>query len=209
MRLSIKQFQMVMWLLTAAVVLVSLLAWGQGLRWNFDQLDAYLLFPLFGLLAFGLMWSHYIVAAMRKLLDYPKRVSKLYFESTSIVVLVCILLHPGLLILQLYADGLGLPPNSYLENYVASGLKWAALLGSISLVIFLLFELHRWYGEKPWWQFVQYACDIAMVFILIHGFKLGGDLQSGWFQVVWIFYALTYVASLGIMYLHTSDKGDQ
>lgn len=195
-----------MWLLAAAATAVSVVAWGQGLDWNFERMSAYKLFPLFGLLAFGLMWGHYVVAALRKLLGYPKQVSKLYFEATSAVVLVCILLHPGLLIIQLWSDGLGLPPGSYLEHYVAPGLKWAVALGSISFLVFLAFELHRWYSEKPWWRFVQYACDVAMILILIHGFRLGGELQSGWFRAVWAFYAITLLASLGIIYIRMSVK---
>lgn len=206
MKLTVKQFKLLMWGLTAVVVAVSFSAWGQGLRWRFGSLDAYRLFPLLGLLAFGLMWTHYIVAALRKLTGLDKKLTKRWFELTSYAVLVFILLHPGLLILRLWSDGFGLPPGSYLEHYVSPGLKWAALLGSISLLVFLAYELYRWYGERPWWWFVQYGADIAMVMILIHGFRLGGDLQTGWFQFVWGLYAAGLFVSFGILYIGNKSE---
>lgn len=204
MKLSLKQFRWIMWGSVVLVTVISLLIWGQGLGWQFDNLTIYRLFPVLGLLAFGLMWSHYIVAALRRLAGFEKQVTKGYFSSTSLVVLALILLHPGLLILQLWRDGFGLPPNSYLEHYVAPTLEWAALLGSVSLLVFLLFELHRWFADRPWWKYIGYASDVAMIAILIHGFRLGQHLQAGWFQVVWLLYALSFAASLIILHFPAS-----
>jgi len=160
--------------LTALVILLALLAWGQGQKWQLDDLSNYALFPLLGLIAFSVMWSHYMIAAAKKGLRVEDKVTKRYFESTSFIVLFAILLHPGLLIVQLWRDGYGAPPQSYLENYVASGLKGAVLLGMIGFTIFLAFELHRWFKDRKWWRFVQYASDVGMLLIFIHGLRLGG-----------------------------------
>lgn len=187
------------WGTTLGAVLVVFVAWGQYLGWNMDALSVYTLFPLFGLTAFSIMWSHYIVAAKRKYLGFPKEVTKDYFEKTSWAALVAFTLHPGLLIWQLWRDGMGLPPNSYL-TYVGPALKGAVALGSISLLIFLAYEFHRKFGKKSWWKYVQYLSDVAMFAIFYHGLKLGGNLQSGWFRYVWYFYGLSLVISIIYIY---------
>lgn len=198
-----------MWGLVGLVSLISIFVWGQGLRWQLSGLTVYQLFPVLGLLAFGLMWGHYIVAAVRQLSGLDKQITHSYFTSTSLAVLALILLHPGLLIIQLWRDGFGLPPGSYLTNYVAQGLEWAALLGSLSLLVFLFYELYRWHGQKDWWRFVQYASDVAIVAILVHGFRLGSHLQTGWFRAVWLFYGMTLLAALVTIYTRTNKvKGD-
>lgn len=194
------RLQIAAWGLAALTTILSLLIWGQLLDWNFSNLSAYGVFPVLGLIAFGLMWGHYAVAVYRQQLRLPKSSTKQYFEVTSLIVLACILLHPGLLIFQLWNDGFGLPPGSYLEHYVAPSLKWAALLGSLSLIIFLSFELRHWFSKASWWRYIGYLNDIAMIAILIHGFRLGTHLQSGWFRAVWIGYTITLLAFIGILY---------
>ncbi len=188
------------WLIALLGVLPGIVVWYTGPHGGFDHLTGYHLFPLLGLTAFGLMWSHYIVSAMRNLLGLEKSVTKPFTVVTGWVVLFCIVLHPGILVYSLWRDGFGFPPNSYLEHYVAPSLQWVALLGTVSFFVFLSYELRRWFEGKKWWPIIQKANDVAMVLILIHGFKLGGDLQSGWFQLVWLVYAETFTAALIFLY---------
>jgi hypothetical protein len=122
-----------------------------------------------------------------------------YFRITGYIVLVLICLHPGLLIYQRFRDGFGLPPHSY-ESYVAPGLGWVTLLGTTSLLVFLAFELRRFYGKRPWWRFVADASDVAMLAILYHGLRLGSQLQHGWYRGVWLFYAVMLIAALVYKY---------
>ncbi len=192
------------WLLSLFTVMLAVLVWGQDIAWDTSRLTAYKVFPLLGIAAFGLMWAHYIIAAIRQLTGISKQSIKVYFEATSLIVLFLILLHPGLLIIQLWRDGFGLPPESYLENYVAPSLKWAAMLGVISLVVFIAFELRHWFDKKNWWPIVSYASDAAMAAILVHGFKLGSHIQGGWFKYVWFFYAATLAICLMIKYSNLS-----
>jgi hypothetical protein len=74
------------------------------------------------------------------------------------------------------------------------------LLGMASLLVFLAYELRRWFGKRPWWRFVGYASDAAMLTVFYHGLRLGSTLQSGWFNYVWLLYGATLVGSL--MYTH-------
>lgn len=125
-----------------------------------------------------------------------------YFSITGWAFLLAIFLHPGLLIWQLWRDGFGLPPESYLRNYIAPGLEWAALLGSISFLIFIAYELQRWYSDRSWWKYMTYLADLATLLIFIHSVKLGGTVQNGWFQIVWIIYGVTLLLALGYLRIY-------
>lgn len=193
---------LIAWSLAASVCLLAFIVWGQSYNWKFDALDAYQAFPLLGLLAFSLMWSHYISGALRTYFKLPSISLKNYFESTSLVVLALILMHPGLLILQRFLDGYGLPPGSY-ASYVAPGLGWVTLLGTASLMAFLLFELRRFFGTRSWWKYVLYLNDIAMVAIFYHGLQLGSQLQIGWYRTVWYIYGIALVAAILYSYMNS------
>jgi hypothetical protein len=187
------------WSLSAATSIVAVIAWGQLYDWRIGSISTYQWFPLFGLLAFSLMWSHYIVGVLRQLAGVDKIMLKTYFESTSLVVLVSLLLHPGLLGWQLWRDGIGLPPGSY-KFYVGSALYIWILAGLLSWIIFATYELRRKYSMRSWWTVVERASDLGMTLIYFHALKLGSHLQSGWFKYVWYFYGITLAISLIYIY---------
>lgn len=195
-------FQIAAYSLSALVCIIAVVAWGQDYNWQFSPLTAYQLFPLLGILAFSIMWSHYVAGAARELLGISKDSLVRYFRYTGYAVLLLICLHPGLLILQRFRDGYGLPPGSY-ESYVAPGLGWVTLLGTVSFFVFIAYEFHRKFGQRSWWHWVMEAGDIAMLAIFYHGLRLGGQLMNdGWFRTVWIFYGLILVAVLARSYFH-------
>ncbi len=191
--------RIIAWGLSVATTIISLAIWLQALGGR-HSISTYKLFPLLGLVAFGLMWGHYIVGSLRRLLGVDKAVLERYFMVTGWIVLIAIVLHPGLLIWQLWRDGFGLPPGSVLENYVSPALRGVTVLGSISLLAFLAFELHHKYRDRSWWCWVERASDVAILLVAYHGLRLGSHLQRGWFQKVWIFYAITLVVSLFYVY---------
>lgn len=190
----------VCWGLAVAVCLLAVLAWGQSYRWQLAGWSLYVIFPLLGLLAYSLMWTHYIAGVIRRRAGLPQAAIKQYLSLTGYAVLVLILLHPGLLWYQLWRDGLGLPPASYLEHYVAPGLRWVAILGTISLVVFLAYELKPWFHQRRWWPAVVWAGNLAMVAIFYHGLRLGTQTQSGWYHWLWWLYGLSLVAALAFNY---------
>jgi hypothetical protein len=204
MQKSEKNLQIIAWSLSSAAVLIAFIGWAGRLDWKLTPLSTYSLFPLLGLLALSLMWAHYMMAAIRKYTGTDKAVLKSYFESTSMAVLALILLHPGLLIWQLWRDGFGLPPDSYIKNYVAPELGWVALLGTLSLLVFLAYELRHFYGKRPWWKYVQYASDAAMFAVFYHSLKLGSTLNSSWLQAVWWLYVISYISAL--LYIYTKRR---
>lgn len=194
-----KNLQLVAWTTTLTAATLAFIAWGQGNGWRFAGLSLYQLFPLFGLLAFSIMWSHYIAAATRLFFKIDRQTLIKYFDFTSMAVLASILLHPGLLAYQAYRDGTGLPPGSQIR-YVAPMLAGYVIIGIIAYVVFLAYEFRRKFGSRSWWKYVAYASDASMFLVLIHALKLGSQLQEGWFRTVWYFYGVTLFAALVYIY---------
>ena len=190
-----KKLQLFSWALGIAVVVLALIAWAQ-VRLTGRPLTPYDFFPVLGLSAFGLMWTHYVVGSARRLTGAPAEALRQYLAVTRAIVFVLILLHPGIFLVSLWIDGFGLPPFSYWELYTDLAARTALLLGSISLVIFLAFELRRKFQLTPWWKYVEYANIAAMFAILYHGLTLGAELGLFWFRTIWFVYALTLVAAV-------------
>lgn len=181
------------WGLSGVVALIGILAWYQSLAVPVSKLTIYDIFPAFGITAFSVMWSHYAVGALREYLKVDKARFITYFRLTSYVVLVCLLLHPGLLIWQLQRDAAGLP-----FDYVAPDERLYLVFGMVAWLAFLIYELHRFYAERRWWRYVTIAGDVAMVLVLIHGFMLSTALMPLWFTALWVMYGL----SLGLLFAY-------
>ena len=191
---------LIAWVLTLIVFILAFIAWGQGFAWQWQTLGTLQLFPLFGLTAFSLMWSQYVISATRQYLKVDSNKLKTFYNVTGYLVLVAILLHPGLLSWQLWRNGDGLPPGSEL-HYVMPSLKAFVILGIINLTILLAFELRRVFANQPWWHYMSYVVDLAMLSIFIHGLELGTQIRNGgWFRDVWLFYGASLVLSLAIIY---------
>lgn len=187
------------WALTAVVSVLAVYVWGNSFQWQWHTLNSLLFFPVLGLLAYSILWSQYMAGALTGSLLKDIDLAN-YFRYTGYAVLIAIVFHPGILIYQLFRDGFGLPPGSY-KYFVGPSREWLALLGTVSLFVFLAYELHRWFGQKPWWKYVVTAGDAAMLAIFYHGLRLGNQLQSGWFVAVWWFYGITLVAALVRKYI--------
>ena len=187
---------------TALAVLTTLAALIVWLPSTEDGLTTYVLFPLFGLIAFGLMWGHYVIGALRRAFGVDQQVLSVYWNITSWIVLFCIIAHPFLVEFQLYLDGLGLPPGSLFETYVRPIDRLALLAGLIALLSFLAFELYRFFQNRPWWKYIEWLNIGAMTLILWHGYTLGTELRSPWFQLIWLGYALSFAASVAYTGYH-------
>ncbi|HET8690204.1 MAG TPA: hypothetical protein VFL81_02105, partial [Candidatus Saccharimonadales bacterium] len=135
----------VAWGISLLVLLLALFAWGSSYQWHLIGLSTYQVFPIFGLLAFSLMWSTYAVGISARYGWMGRQGLGGYYRVVGFAILAAIMLHPGLLIWQLWHDGFGLPPESYLQHYVAPSMRFAALVGSTCLLIFLAYEFHRWF----------------------------------------------------------------
>lgn len=193
------------WALATAVSAIAIVAWGISYQWNIGHITTYQLFPLLGLLAFSIMWSHYMIGALQRWNQIEPSTLANFFKISGYIVLVLICLHPGLLIYQLWRDGMGLPPGSYMR-YVGPGLSWVTLLGTVSFLIFISYEFKRFFGNRSWWHYLEYATDVAMIAIFYHALRLGSQLQQGWFRGLWLIYGVTLAWALVYKYLYRAKQ---
>jgi hypothetical protein len=204
-----KNFNIFSWTILIISVLIPLIVWGGTIAWNISTLTPYQWFPLFGLLAWMIMWTHYINGAIRiKFADLKK--PKYYEKITAYVVLASLLLHPGLLAYAQWRNDAGIPPQSFID-YVGKELRLAVVLGSIALTIFLSFEVFNRIKSnqiiKNYWIVISISQSIAMTLIFVHGLQLGSNLSVGWFVYVWLFYGLALIPCFYI--IHTNDLQDR
>jgi len=192
------------WSLTVATIGLALFVWGETNHWQFVGISIYRLFPLFGLIAFSLFWSQYVIAALAQYTKAAPTASGRYFGITSLLVFLALLLHPGLLSYQLWQDGFGLPPGSVLAHFVLPGLGWVVLLGMTSWVIFMFYlvtyKFHTIFQKRKWWEWFGYLGEIAMLAVFYHGFRLGDQLEVDWFRGVWLGYGIILIIIL--LYFH-------
>lgn len=146
------------------------------------------------------MWVQYLVSAEQQLADVASPSLERYYQVSGFVVLVAIVAHPGILGWQLWRDGLGLPPGSELA-FVGPALHAAVIIGMTALLIFLAFELRRFFATKPWWRFMEYLVDIAVVAVYYHSLRLGHQTRGDWFAFVWYFYGVSLILFLTYKYL--------
>ncbi len=189
------------WLLGGSVSLVVFVAWAAGLDWRLSTVTILSLFPLLGLLAWGLMWTHYSVGLLVS--SFPSlKGSASYRNASRYAVLGLILLHPGLLIWNQWKVNDVLPPGS-IYSYVASSLKGYVFFGSLSLLILLSFEIFDRYRNSPTvrskWFFVSLAQMFAMTLLFAHAIALGGTLQQDWFLFFWVCLGVTLIPAFYVV----------
>lgn len=199
------RFNYLMWTLVTLAIILPVIVWGEPKGWNFDSLTLYQWFPLFGIVAWTLMVTHYIAGAIR--LKNPRLEKPRYYSGiTASVVLGCLLLHPGLLAYAQWKNDKGLPPASY-YTYAGPALKLAVVLGLIALLIFLSFEFFKrakhWPVIKSYWWLISLTQSLAMTLIFVHGLRLGSQLESGWFVVLWYICGLALLSCFYI--IHSSE----
>ena len=199
MKLFIKQnISAISWTLGSIVTILAVYVWASGVQYQFSSLTIYSIFPLLGLLAFSLMWTHYVIHSLNVYAEVTPTEQSQYAKITGYAVLMAIMLHPGLLIYKLYADGFGLPPKSYLE-YVGPTMGGFVILGTIALIAFILYELRHKLNKYKWWPVVLAFNAVAMLLILVHGLALGQNLQNGFLRAVWYFYGFILVVCYGYL----------
>ena len=171
---------------------VAIWQWGTGLDWELEELDLLTVFPLLGMIAFTTMWWHFLVGFVAQIKPNFTKFKRLHLVS-GYWVFVAIVLHPLLFWVWGVGEGFASPLDIY-KAYLGDDYRFA-LLGTLGLFVFLLYDLARWLRERPfikrYWWVVDSIDDTAFLIIFIHSINIGQHVQSGWFRYLWIFYGLS------------------
>jgi predicted heme/steroid binding protein len=176
--------------LNIGVSAAAIAAWANAMSGHTVSIIA--IAGLLGLVAFSLMWVHFVSDAIRDIWLKDESAGEQY-TITRWIILGAILLHPSLIVLYLYQNNYGLPPESY-ESYLGEAKVPFVFLGILALTVFLAFECKKWLVRHNLWRYILHANFLAMFAVLIHGFQLGNVMAATWYFVLWCLYGLTFVA---------------
>ncbi len=157
--------------------------------WALDSTLTLNLFPLFGLIAFSLLWLHAISGVfepwLRKQINFDNFVNR-----TSTLILICLTLHPLLLLVNFEFN-----LNSILFSYEIKYIR-LAIAGWVLLIIYDVskpFKNRAFFSRN--WNKILIISTIGFLMTFFHSLALGSDLQSGMLRAVWIFYGATTILS--------------
>lgn len=182
--------------LNIAAVSLAILAWSQQTEQKPKPIAISILLAL---CAFVLMWVHYVSDWCRKKW-FTDQTAGWQYSASRWFVFIAILSHPVIINGYLIQNDYGLPPNGY-QNYYGKAVLPFIVLGIISLIAFLSFELKKWLKGKPIWQAIIHFNNLAMLLIIVHGFKLGPVTESSWYFWVWSLQAIILCLIIGSNYM--------
>ncbi|KKU22496.1 MAG: hypothetical protein UX31_C0001G0014 [Candidatus Nomurabacteria bacterium GW2011_GWA1_46_11] len=177
------------WLAVFALVAVGLPVWTRvgSLGWQSRPDIIPNLFPVFGLLAFSLLWLHALSGVfepwLRRQINFDK-----FVDSTSLVILISIILHP----LLAWAN-----VNFSFKDLFAYGEARAIWLGIFGLLLLLTYDVGKFLKKYKFfsrnWTNILTISTVGFLLTFFHSLSLGSDLQSGFLRKVWIFYGVTAI----------------
>lgn len=170
-----------------ATVAVVLPIWAhiRNVSWS-DSSLLLNLFPIFGLLAFTLLWLHSMSGVFE---EYLRRLYNFDFfvHWSSLVILVSFVLHPLLLLILIDFDIFGLFEGHSLPLW----------LGVIGFVLLLTYDIGKALKKRELfsrhWNKILVISTAGFLLTFFHSIMLGSDLQSGFLRSLWIFYGVTAI----------------
>ncbi len=189
------------WLLLSAVILIPLFLWLTIYQWR-PVISPLAVFPLLGVWAWSIMWTHYVYGALH--IQFPRTfaVQHTYDRLSAWLVLLLIILHPALLAWEQKNQLSILPPESFYA-YVSPSLELYILFGSVGLLLFLSYEFFNRLRTKPLlrrhWFWVSLSQVGAMILIFVHGLRIGQTVLSGWGEVYWFVLGVSLLPALIIV----------
>ena len=189
------------WLLLTMSLIVPFIAWSSERDWSYDKLTLLVIFPLLGLWAWSIMWTHYAYGSLRLVYSGLQK-NKLYSKVSGVLVLFLILLHPFLLSLNQWQTLEKLPPGS-VYSYVAPSQKLFIYFGVVALTLFLSFEVFERLKSSNVvnqnWKWVSLSQMLAMTLIFFHALSLGSNLSVEWFELYWVTLGALLIPCFGLI----------
>src|SRR3989344_712857 len=160
----------------------------KSINWTTDAALLLNLFPVFGLVAFAILWLHALSGVfepwLRNNFDFDR-----FVHNTSMLVLVCIILHP--LLLFVYVD---FNLEKILLYY---GHLLYIRLGVVGWLLLITYDIGKALKKYNFfarnWNKILLISTIGFLLTFFHSVRLGSDLQSGPLSTVWLFYGVTAI----------------
>lgn len=178
-----------LYILALAAVLYPSYVWYRST--SFESFSLVMLFPLFGIIAFTVMWLHVVGSALEQWIGHYVHFEK-FVHLTSYLVLVSIMLHPLLLLIGFGFENL---PMMLTSIYIQ--LAVAGFLLLITYDLGKIFKTRRFFIRH--WGKIKLISTIGFFLIFFHSLGLGSNLQGGFLRTLWIFYG----ASAGVAAVYT------
>ncbi|MDP2705523.1 MAG: hypothetical protein U1D31_03580 [Patescibacteria group bacterium] len=182
-----------------AAVFYPIFVWfgNSDLSWN--KTVVFEIFPVLGLIAFSIMWLHIVGGPFREKLeqyfDYKK-----FMTISSIVVLICIVLHPLLIYVGFWL--IGVKGSGF--TYAPGDKQYLVWFAIVAWLIFVAYDILKKFKNTDFfvrhWYIVKLIATLGFFLILFHSLGLGGDLRTGSLRYVWIFYGIT--AAIAAIYTY-------
>jgi LPXTG-motif cell wall-anchored protein len=146
------------------------------------------LFPVFGIIAFVLLWLHSMCGVFEPWLRRHIAFDE-FIHYTSIMILVSIILHP-LLFLVSMSFNINDIFSVYDANYIRLG-----IIGWFLLITYDVGKaLKRYDFFVRHWQSILLISTIGFLLTFFHSLGIGSDLQENPLRAIWIFYGVTAIA---------------
>jgi hypothetical protein len=155
------------------------------LSWSLDSSLLSGLFPVFGIIAFCILWLHAISGVfepwLRQRFDFDK-----FVRISSTIVFLSIILHPLFLLM-----GLGF---SYGKLMLYGKYVWYGIVGWILLMTYDVGKaLIRYEFFSRNWNKILTVSTIGFLITFFHSLNIGSDLQTQPLRGIWIFYGTTAI----------------
>jgi len=144
------------------------------------------LFPIFGIIAFFLLWIHSMCGVFEEWLR-PRMNFDAFIHWTSLVILVSIILHPLLLLILIKFD---------LQTLLSAS-PLPISLGLVGFLLLITYDIgkalrHRAFFARHWNK-ILIISTVGFILTFFHSLVLGSHLQTGWQRKLWIFFGITAI----------------
>lgn len=172
---------------SATAVLVPILAYIRNVDWAASSLPQ-ALFPVFGLLAFMLLWLHSISGVLEDWLRERFDLDS-FIHWTALIILVSMLLHVSIILMLAKFN---------IPMLLSGG--WSIWLGLLGLILLLTYDIGKPLRKSGFfarnWNKILIISNVGFVLIFFHSLKIGSDLQTGFMRRLWMFYGVTAILAL-------------
>jgi len=176
-------------------VIVPIFVHIQNVSWSSSSLIVNI-FPIFGLLAFTLLWLHAISGAFWEWLcsHFGVETMEEFIGWTALAIFISIVLHPLLLLFLVKFDLPSLISHSPVPIY----------LGIFGLLLLLTYDIGKVLKKYKIllnnWNSILIISNIGFILTFFHSLLIGSDLQIGFLRNLWIFYGVSAILAITYTY---------